>query len=581
MQFEISQRIHTSASECQILDFLEARLRIVAQEVTRSDEGLIVRKIIKETVGTTDRGVISLRKKQDGYACVAAVNHRATVGLVITFFLLVFTWVFWVLPIIWVWYQKKNIRASVVDILARTRDEFENEPASTGTGASAVSRPEELKKEYVVQDEDVAVGLSSSKQVEFFHRSLNRKQIIIATVVLLAVFAGILAVAGMNSREESGKVAPIVDCQKVDCSGYQTGARGGPVVQDPGATGKATPLSPFRYSGRIPNHIQGFQLGMGVGEALARDPALEKYLHDGKPSPSDLDVTLVAKVHGFSTGLGFFGGNLLNIHSYIGSVSPSDAALFDRNILAQLGPPSGEVYVGLENKSWVWIDGDVRIRYEDRVLKSLGEGREVEIDVAIIPALLASEEKKNRGVNSDAVDGDWLLKSLRYQWAIDDEPVIRRPMPRGEDDVKLRMAPWQVRAALPGIDISSISDNEQRGTYQRNSSRVDVSFWDQQACAVCRETTSVSVEQFDNMRRRLMEELGTPAGGWKSRLTEVYDWEDDEVTVDYMWGPSMGEGGKPAVRACFRDKELQGQKDSQELLRQPPKYTSPETRSFF
>jgi hypothetical protein len=129
---ELSQRIHTGASKSEILDFMEARLRNVAEQVTRSDDSIMARNMPTSAVGIVSNTVFSLRQKTDGYVCVADIKWRGSVGLILVCFGLLFTVLFWVLPLLWIWHQKKNVRTSVLDVLARTNDEFENQRESLG-----------------------------------------------------------------------------------------------------------------------------------------------------------------------------------------------------------------------------------------------------------------------------------------------------------------------------------------------------------------------------------------------------------------------------------------------------------------
>jgi len=310
-----------------------------------------------------------------------------------------------------------------------------------------------------------------------------------------------------------------------------------------------------------------------MAEVLTKEPSIEKYTHNGKPSPYDLNDTLETKSNGFVVDLTFYQGCLISIRSRFGEVSPSDATLFDRSILSQLGAPSREVYEGVENRSWVWIDGDTRIRYEDRYLS---RSHQVQLEIVNTLQFFASEDSFK--VDDSVLDHKWFMNLLRHQWAMSDETDHLKRMPRGDGTLTLGMAPWQVRAAIQGIQISSISDTQMQGNYIGPASAVDVQFLNQRLSHFCRESDEMSYLQFVEVQNSLMEQLGTPMGGWKSSGGERNEWEDSDVKVFYRWGPSVRKSGKTVADLCLYDKTLEEQSGSNQS---PPSYKTPETHSFF
>ncbi len=364
-----------------------------------------------------------------------------------------------------------------------------------------------------------------------------------------------------------------------------------PAHSEAGQTSSA--IAPLNYSssGRLPTELHGFRLGMTPSEALARDSSLENWHNKGKPPSSDFDGYLVSPLRpvsdtqpGFDLYLTFSHGRLFHISSTLaGSIAPEDAALFDRNILVQLGPPDAKVYGGSERQSFVWADGDVRVKYEDRSL-GITTGKNVGLELVVLPVFL-SELQASVGVPNDFIDSAWSLSDLKRQWGVEKREAVLKELPHGMEGVELRMLPWQVRAALPGVNIvSSLSDptHKMYGKLERATSGFDIDFWDQQVSHFCQQSNGVGTEQFDKIRSRLMDRLGTPTSEWKSSKIEWHNWEDAQVTLRYAWWPSVGKDGKADVSVCFTDKQLDWLSKAHEMTMNPPSYHSvPDSHSFF
>lgn len=410
------------------------------------------------------------------------------------------------------------------------------------------------------------------ERLQFFSSLTLRSRMIIGTVAFLVAAVGITALTVSRSNETTGTVV-IVDCQKTDCRGWVRDAQ--PPTPQHNSAVNCNRMPPSR----IPNGNQGFELGMSMAEVLEKEPNIQKYPGgDGKTSPYDLNDTLQTRRNGFTADLIFYQGCLISIRSTLDAVSPADAAVFDRSILSQLGPPSREVYEGFENRSWVWKDGDTRIRYDDHYLE-IPRSRQVDLEIVNTPQFFALQEFYKKTNNSAVLDQDWFINFLRHQWAMDDEPDRLKRMPRGDGTLTLGMNPWQVRAAVQGIQISSISETEMQGNYSEPTSTVDVRFQNQQLSHFCRENREMSYAQFAAVQKRLLEQLGTPMGGWKFKTSgEWNEWEDNEVRIRYSWGPSLHESGTTAALICLYDKALDEQSESQ---RPPPNCKAPQTHSFF
>jgi hypothetical protein len=153
--FEVSQRIHTSKPQGEVVDFLEQSLRKTAKNVNRSPEGITVKDVLGgETLGTTDTTLIYVHEKSDGVVCEAQVKHRGSIPLVIIAVMLLFSTLIGVLlPFLWFSSRKKKVRGALVDVFARACDEFENEGSQLST-LEALSKLATLKANRILTENE-------------------------------------------------------------------------------------------------------------------------------------------------------------------------------------------------------------------------------------------------------------------------------------------------------------------------------------------------------------------------------------------------------------------------------------------
>ena len=349
----------------------------------------------------------------------------------------------------------------------------------------------------------------------------------------------------------------------------------GTQVGDPIIMGSpSTPLLRITSTGRLPIKLQGFQLGMSVADAIARDSSVENFNpNKGEPSPADIDATLVkTSSGGFFTILMFSKGRSEQINSTLKNIRAEDADAFDRATLNRLGKPDVDVYKGPSTRWWVWIDGDVRIMYNN-VANTIG--RTVEIQVAVYPYLIRCIET---GTESDLIAKDVLLRQLKRDWGELNEPPVIKQLPHSLDGLQLGMTPWQVRQAVPGIDIASYSEHEAGGQVRATNLEIGVRFWDGTLMGVSSQQHDVPPQEFGKLRERLIADLGTPARDGHVRNLETLTWEDGRVEFVYQGQQTLDNHSWTAI--ILRDKEMYA------ISRADPRNTAqlkpaPMPRSFF
>lgn len=146
MRFEISERIPTQASKEDILKFAEEKFRKIADSVERSGDTLIVKSIEASfgSINRKDSTEVHVEIYEKAVLCVADVNYRPSGCFWAIFVLLLFTWVAWLIPIGFYFYQKKSVQEAIREVFSRVRDEFQTAKPSISTPVSAIEQVEKL-----------------------------------------------------------------------------------------------------------------------------------------------------------------------------------------------------------------------------------------------------------------------------------------------------------------------------------------------------------------------------------------------------------------------------------------------------
>ncbi len=368
----------------------------------------------------------------------------------------------------------------------------------------------------------------------------------------------------------------------------------GGIPDNSGSTLPSTPTSfpelHFTSSGHLPTRLHGLRLGMSVADAMDEDPMLKDDHSDsasGSASPaSDPDAVLSrgSEESGFFETASFSHGRLTYISSTVSDISPDDASLFDRDTFVQLGKPDIEVYAGPSAKAWVWIDGDVRIRYDNEPVGTVFGSRTVSLNMVIYSQLikdLTSERNKPNGDPSHW-DAEANLELNKHEFGEDEGDVTLKQLPPGFSDIQLRMTASQVRAALPGIDLVRISGSQQQGELDAQNVHTDVTLWNGVVSFVGRTWDQVPANQIPEMRRNLMEEFGTPSAHVlpAANQFESITWEDKQTEVTYIFSV-LGSDNSHQVQSFYYDKQLKALSQAADAAEHPQKFKpAPEAHSF-
>jgi len=126
MKFEVSDRIQTSASKEEVLTGLEEQFKKVSQSVQRSGESLMAKSIEASfgSINRSDTTTVELRDTDDGYLLLADVHYRPSVAFWVILIITLFTYVFWLIPIIFYLVQKKTVQTGIQEVFTRVKNEF-------------------------------------------------------------------------------------------------------------------------------------------------------------------------------------------------------------------------------------------------------------------------------------------------------------------------------------------------------------------------------------------------------------------------------------------------------------------------
>ena len=130
----------------------------------------------------------------------------------------------------------------------------------------------------------------------------------------------------------------------------------------PGAQPEFQPRD-IRASGRLPQRLRGVSLGVGYDVAGAQNTDLSPDRLPNSDDQSSLSSFPKSGAAGLQVTLER--GRVAWIRSYVEQTSPSEAGDLQNDVLGRLGKPDSEVRLDPDETKWVWIDGNLRIRFSN------------------------------------------------------------------------------------------------------------------------------------------------------------------------------------------------------------------------
>lgn len=128
MHFEVSERVTTTAEIAKLWDFIENQLNKMAATVERTENGIFATSIEASfgSINRSDDTTVKVRPADGGYLIVAETHYRPSFVFWLFFFAALFTYVGWIIPMIFYFYQRGTVRAAMESLLRRVKNEFES-----------------------------------------------------------------------------------------------------------------------------------------------------------------------------------------------------------------------------------------------------------------------------------------------------------------------------------------------------------------------------------------------------------------------------------------------------------------------
>lgn len=138
MRYEVSERLNSIAQKDAVLDALEIQFKKVATSVKREGEELTVQSI-EATFGSINRNdttKVSVRSAEGGYLLIADVHYRPSIAFWIIFVICIFSYVLWIIPVVFYILQKQTVRKAIEETFQRVKNEYmiTNPASNRGTG---------------------------------------------------------------------------------------------------------------------------------------------------------------------------------------------------------------------------------------------------------------------------------------------------------------------------------------------------------------------------------------------------------------------------------------------------------------
>ena len=110
MRFEVSEPVVTVAQSEQVLGVLETQFRKVASKADRHGDTLTISAVEASfgSINRRDSTIVELKLKENGFLLVASVHYRPSLAFWCILVITLFSYVFWLVPIVFYLVQKKG-----------------------------------------------------------------------------------------------------------------------------------------------------------------------------------------------------------------------------------------------------------------------------------------------------------------------------------------------------------------------------------------------------------------------------------------------------------------------------------------
>lgn len=126
MRFEVSERLKTNKSNKEIILTVERQFKKISQS-TFVSKNIVKVKGIEATFGSINRSdetKVRIKKIDGEFLCVADIVYKPSKMFWLFMFIGLFTWVFWLLPIVFYLTHKNSVKDAVKLCLEQIKNEL-------------------------------------------------------------------------------------------------------------------------------------------------------------------------------------------------------------------------------------------------------------------------------------------------------------------------------------------------------------------------------------------------------------------------------------------------------------------------
>ena len=339
-------------------------------------------------------------------------------------------------------------------------------------------------------------------------------------------------------------------------------------------------------SSSLPASLRGFALGMDFADAVRLNPQL-KNLAGGAPSlnSNGYAVACHKDSQGILVTVTFAAGRVIDINAELSPINSGYAEEIESTTFKELGAPSKEMDErgrSYPSRRWVWIDGDVRIAFENRA--SAGGGQTVSAELVDYPVFLHGLEDPS--AFDDKKQQQLLIQQTEQEWGGEPKPspYLSVSLPNEMEGLRLGESASQMSVALHGAAMRTSTDETFSGSYRfSNGNELRFSFVHNNLESICEDRLDITPAHFDEFHKSLSSKYGPPNIG--NPLLGTTGWTDGKVNFYYLVNKSQ-QSPDPFMVVCIEDKQLKredtSKTDAEVNSVFPPDYkTTPLDHSLF
>ena len=172
MHFEVSERLITNEPPEAVMEFAQRQFAKISNK-TRLERGQLTARMVEASFGSINRSDVTrvtLQRVGGGHLLVSETDYQPSFWFWLFLIILLFTYVGWLIPIVFYLYQRGTVRSAIQSAISRVVNEFSVGPMPVGYQTAPASNADELKKLAELRDS----GVLNAEEFEAQKRKLLR-----------------------------------------------------------------------------------------------------------------------------------------------------------------------------------------------------------------------------------------------------------------------------------------------------------------------------------------------------------------------------------------------------------------------